>query len=623
MPLKTLRFQPGIRREGTSYSAEGGWYDSQWVRFRTGLPEKMGGYQRISSFTYQGVCRSLFPWVTLALVPYIGLGTNLKYYIVSGGEYYDITPIRRTVTLVNPFSTTMGSVVVSVHDVGHGAIDGDFVTFSGVSNPVGGITIDGEYQLTYVDADNYTIVGNTAATSTVSGGGGATVDTSYQLNVGPAIQVPQGGWGSSWWGSGGWGTGASADIPLQLWSASNFGEDLVFGPRGGGVYYWDSSSGFVGNPGVNISTLSGASGTPQIQNRILVSDIYRFVLLFGADSYAVPGTLNPMLIRWSDQESAANWTPSATSKAGELTLSRGSKIETAIQTRQEIVVFTDVAVYSLQYAGAPTYWGATLLADNISLMGPNAAITIGTTAYWMGQDKFYIYDGSVRTLPCDVRRTVFGNFNMEQSEQVSCGTLEAFNEIWWFYCSNGATTPDKYVVYNYLENIWYCGDISRTAWMDSSLFADPIGADPTNYNLVYHEVGSDDLSTETTASIPAYIESAQFDIDDGDFFAFVWRVMPDMTFEGSSASSPSGTLTIKAMKGSGSGYNSPASQGGSSTGSVARTATSPIEAYTNQVNIRVRGRQLVLRFESSDIGVTWQLGTPRIDWKKDGTGSNR
>jgi hypothetical protein len=402
---------------------------------------------------------------------------------------------------------------------------------------------------------------------------------------------------------------------LRLWSQSNFGEDLIFGPRGGNLYYWDASAG-VSTRAVALSSLAGANGVPTVQNFIAVSDISRFVFAFACNEIG-SSIQDPLLIRWSDQESATDWTPAATNQAGSLRLSFGSEIVAAIQTRQEIVVFTDSALYSLQYLGAPEVWGAQLLGDNISIESQNAVAIGSGVVYWMGVDKFYKYDGRVNTLKCDLRRHVFGDINQDQGSQIFAGTSEGFNEVWWFYCSAGSTTINRYVVYNYLEEIWYYGTMERTAWLDSGLLDFPIAA-TYHKNIVLHENGVDDNVTGTPLAINAYIESAEFDIEDGQNFGFIWRMLPDVTFTGSTISNPSLNMTLIPMKGSGSGFNTPQSLGGSSSAAVTRTATVPIEQFTNIVYIRVRGRQLIMKAESTGLGVTWQLGSPRIDVRPDG-----
>lgn len=691
MPLKKILLKPGVNKENTRYTNENGWYVSDKVRFRQGTPEKIGGWQRISTSTFLGVCRSMFNWVTLSFQNLLGLGTNLKYYIEQGGSYYDITPIRETVTLTDPFTATLNSSVITVADSSHGALNGDFVTFSGATGLGGNITaamLNKEHQITYINANSYTItVTGTANATDVSGSpGGGTVTAAYQINTGPSVQVPLTGWGAGTWGTGTWGSGSGSSIALRIWDNANFGEDLVFGPRGGPIYYWDAT-GTVNTRGVLLSSTGGTvtltiatpcvitlstvlaegtaiklattgalptgltagttyylrnvdgvtanlsatatgalinttgtqSGThsiselvdvPTVQNFLLVSDISRFLIVFGTNEIG-SATLDPMLIRWGDQESVTNWYPSATNQAGSLRLSDGSEIITARQTRQEIVVWTDSAIYSLQYLGPPDVWGAQSLGSNLSIIGPNATALASGRIYWMGVDKFYVYDGRVQTQRCDLRRHIFSNINLAQNDQVFAGTNEGFNEIWWFYCSAGVTTIDSYVVYNYVEDIWYYGSLGRTAWSDSGLRDYPQAA-TYNYNIVDHERGVDDNATGTPTAITAYIESAEFDIDDGEHFGFVWRMVPDLTFEGSTAATPQVTMTMYGMNGSGSGFNTEAAK------AVARTSTVTIEQFTNIVYTRIRGRQMIIEISSDGLGTTWQLGAPRIDIKQDG-----
>lgn len=624
MPLKKLQIQSGVNREATRYANEGKWYDCDKVRFRSGYPEKIGGWARFSANTFLGVCRSLWNWITLAGLDLMGVGTNLKFYIERGAQYYDITPIRDTVTLANPFTATNGSAVITVLDVAHGCITGDYVTFSGATGLGGNITaavLNREYQVTVLTVDSYTFTATATANATDAAGspGGGTVTAAYQISTGPAFSVPLTGWGAGTWGSGTWGITAATDN-LRLWSQSNFGEDLIINPRGGGIYYWDASAGLT-QRAVNISTLAGASGTPTIANFVLVSDTSRFVFAFGTTD-VVTNVYDPMLIRWSDQENVTSWTPSAVSQAGNIRLSHGSGIVGAVQTRQEIIVFTDSTLYSLQYLGAPEVWGAQLMGDNISICSQNAMTIASGVVYWMGVDKFYKYDGRVSTLRCDLRQHVYQNINTAQFGQVFCGTNEGFNEVWWFYCSEGSTSVDRYVVYNYLEDIWYYGTMARTAWLDSGLRPNPIAA-TYSYNLVSHEVGYDDQETGTALPISAYITSSEFDLDDGHSFAFVWRVLPDITFRGSTTSSPQVTMYLLPLNNSGSGYhvdNVAANQsvGGDSFANVTRVATVPIEEFTGQIYTRVRGRQMAIKVESTALGVAWQLGAPRLDLRPDG-----
>jgi hypothetical protein len=617
MPLQKILFKPGVNRENTRYTTEGGWYECDKVRFRQGNPEKIGGWTRFNPNTFLGVCRSLWSWTTLGGNKLVGVGTNLKFYVCQGGQYYDITPIRASSTINNnPFVATLSSDVITVTDTAHGCITGDFVTFSGAVGLGGNITagvLNAEHQVTVVDADTYTItVAAVADAADVSGspGGGASVVAAYQLTTGPEFEVPVVGWGAGGWGTGVWGTGTADPIPLQMWNQFNFGEDLIFGPRGGGIYYWDSSAG-VTTRGVNL-TVSGDADTPLFQNKIIVSDSSRFVLVFGTNDYG-SAVLDPMLIRWSDQEDPFTWAPAITNQAGSIRLSHGSEIVTALQTRQEIVTFTDQALYSLQYLGPPFVWGTQLLGDNISIAGPNAVTLASGVIYWMGVDKFYAYDGRVQTLNCDLRRHVFNDFNQDQSAQVFAGTNEGFNEVWWFYCSAGSTVVDKYVIYNYLEKIWYYGTLGRTAWLDSGLLNYPLAATYLN-NLVSHEDGVDDNATDMPAPIVATISSSEFDIGDGHNFGFIWRVLPDLTFAGSANSpAPQVTMTLQGLTNSGSGVRDSAGQN-----VIKGSAYVVTEEFTGQIYTRVRGRQLIFKIDSDQVGTTWQLGAPRIDIRPDG-----
>lgn len=617
MPLQKLLFKPGVNRETTRYAAEEGWFDCDKVRFRGGLPEKIGGWQPLSSYTFLGLCRSLHSWVTLSNQKLLGVGTNLKFYLEKGGLYYDVTPERTPsgVSLTNPFATTSGSTTVTVTDANGGYINGDFVTFSGAS-AVGGLTLNGEFQITYLTGNTYTIESATAASSSATGGGSVTAK--YQINVGPEIEVPLVGWGAGGWNQGTWGNGIeTATDSLRIWSQSNFGEDLIFGPRNGAVYYWDASNadGLNGRA-VVLSAISGASNTPTVQNFILVSDISQFVFCFGANTIG-SAVQDPLLIRWSDQANAAQWTPGATNQAGDIKLSKGSQIVTALQSRQEVLVWTDAAMYALQYLGGALVWGSQLLGENISIASQNSAAYSDGVAYWMGRDSFYMYDGRVKNLRCDLKRYIFNDFNFDQIDQVFAGTNEGFDEVWWFYCSANSTTIDKYVIYNHALDVWYDGTLARSAWLDSGTRAHPVAATYSN-NLVMHEDGVDDNVTGTNTAISSFITSAQFDIQDGNSFSFIRRILPDVTFNGSTAESPSLTMELLPLQSSGSGFNSPLSEGGSNSAAVTRSAIVPVEAFTDQVYTRVRGRQLSIKIESGDVGVTWQLGAPRLDIRPDG-----
>lgn len=635
MPLKKLVQKAGVNRENTRYTNENGYYESEKVRFRQGTPEKIGGWQRISSATFLGICRSLWNWVTLGGQNLLGIGTNLKFYIQSQNDagYYDITPLRVTPAATlgnNPFSTVYFSNIVTVTDTAGGYFTGDFVTFSGATT-VGGLNLNGEYQISTVGTaiNTYTITAATTATSSAVGGG-ASVVAAYQINVGAATSVPFSGWGAGSWNTGTWGVGTTSTAALRLWSQANFGEDLLFAIFGGGIYIHKGSAG-LNTRGVLVSSLTGANYVPSVQNLILVSDASRFVFAFGCNDYGLTAQ-DPMLIRWSNQEDYLEWYPAATNQAGSVRLSHGSKIVSVLQTRQEILVWTDSSLYSLQYAGPPVVWGTQLLGDNVSIAGPNAAALASGVSYWMGIDKFYKYDGSVRTLRCDLRQYIYNDINLTEASQFFATTNEGFNEVWFFYCSltgpngtNTVTNPnvivDSYVIYNYFENngegVWSYGKMQRSAWLDSGLRNYPMAATYSN-NIVYHEYGVDDNETATPLPIYAKISTSEFDIDDGDRFGFVRRILPDLNFTGSTIDNPQVTLTLTPLQNSGSGYNNPQSVGGTNVSTITRSATVPIEAFTGQVFIRVRGRQMTLTMESNQIGCAWQMGSHRLDIKQDG-----
>ena len=633
MPLKKILFKPGVNKENTRYTTEGGWYEADKIRFRQGNPEVIGGWVRISTNTFLGVCRSLWNWVLLDGKNIVGLGTNLKFYLENGGAYNDITPIRASSTInTNPFVATNGSAVITVTDTAHGAITGDFVTFSGAVSLGGNITatvLNAEYQITVLTANTYTFVATATANATdVSGspGGGASVVAAYQISVGPEVQQVLEGWGSGGWGLGTWGNGAPVATvfgALRIWSQQNFGEDLVFNPRGGGLYYWDATGG-LSTRGVLVSSIPGADAeVPSVVNLVAVSDTSRFVFCFGCDDYG-SSVLNPMLIRWSDQENILIWSPAITNQAGSVTLSHGSEIIAVVQSRQEQIVFTDSAVYSLQYLGPPVVWQTQLLGDNTSIYGPNAAVLASGVVYWMGIDKFYKYDGRVQTLNCDLRRFIFNDINKNQNLQVFAGLNEGFNEIWWFYCSENSTEIDRYVIYNYIENegkgVWYYGTMGRTAWLDSGLRDYPLAAtyQPNSTgNLVEHENGLNDNATGTTIALDAYVSSSEFDIEDGHNFGFVWRIIPDLTFGDSTNSptavSPRVTMSLLGLSNSGSGVVNTASALVTKGSNFVIT-----EEFTGQIMTRIRGRQMIFKIASNQINTQWQLGAPRIDIRADG-----
>lgn len=869
MPLQKILFKPGVNRENTRYTTEGGWYDSEKVRFRQGTPEKIGGWEQISSARFEGTCRSLWNWSSLGGVDWIGMGTQNKYYIEQGFNYYDVTPIRATTgntPLSGPFVATSGSTTITVTDVGHGCTTGDFVSFRGaialstqtytaddatdfitfttaLPNGTqievfttgvvpGGLAVDTRYyvinasgatcqlalsnggspvditdagtgtqtfaletgitaavlnsnfKVTVLTVDTYTITSTVAATAYDTGTGGSYVSAYYEIPAGVDTATAIDGWGAGTWGGGTWGNGQTSIQQPRLWSAQNFGQDLIAGYRGGPLYYWNGTLGvparsltadvtsqtftvsigvsatvtwdgsndlpngtpvklsttgalptglndtstyyvinvdtgahtcnlsttyggsaittsgtqsgtqtmysptifetsvlpidntammletsgtlptgfltgvtyyvvqsdssnntfqlsatagghaivskvagtgteYVSSRMIPVSSLAGADAyVPLFQNYLLVSDASRFTIVFGTNDYGST-TLDPMLIRWSDQESLTTWFPSVTNQAGSLRLSHGSEIITALQVRQEILVWTDASLYSLQYLGAPFVWGSQLLMDNISIVSQNAACIVSGVTYWMGLDKFYKYDGRVQTMRCDLRQYIFQDINRAQYGQIFSGSNEGFNEVWWFYCSGTSTTIDKYVIYNYAEDIWYYGSMARTAWSDSALSGYPVAATYAQ-NLVYHEYGNDDNVSGTPTAMNAYISSSEFDIGDGHNFGFIWRLLPDVTFRGSTVASPDTptvTMYMQPLQNSGSGYNVPASVGGSDNEPVVQTRAPTavqVEEFTGQINVRVRGRQISFKIESDQLGCQWQLGAPRMDIRKDG-----
>ena len=633
MPLQKLTFRPGVNREGTNYSNEGGWFDCDNIRFRSGFPEKIGGWIRLSASTFKGVCRSMWNWVTLGGANLLGVGTNLKYYIENGGIYYDITPIRKTTTGTATFAATNGSAVLTVTDATHGCLVGDFVTYTLAVSLGGAITatvLNQEYQIISTPtANTYTINVTTLATGADTGNGGGATVAAYQINVGTVTQIPLVGWGGGGWGLGYWGVGGSSNTQLRLWSNDNYGQDLIIAARNGAIYYWIASTG-TSVRAQSLSTLSTAAGyagtyVPYQTLEVSASSIQRFVIAFGANPY-VSGTpnstFNPMLIRWSDQDNPYEWVPAITNQSGEFPLSHGSSIVSFINTRQEILVWTDSALYSMQYLGPPYIWGFNILMDNISVMSPNSMITINNITYWMGVDKFYMYSGRVDTLPCSLRQYIFNDINLLQAYQVFCGGNEGYNEVWWFYCSTDSTAVDKYVIYNYLDKVWYYGSMSRTAWLDSGLRQYPMA---TNYDTsaltgrtLYHEADVDDVAGATPVAIDAYIQSSDFDIGDGHNFGFVWRILPDINFNGSNVDQPYVTMTVKPRQNSGSAYSASNSPEVQSANNYAVSKSYNVQLFDGQVYTRLRGRQMAFRIESTELGVAWQLGSPRIDIRPDG-----
>ncbi len=724
MPLQKLQFRPGVNREGTTLANEGGWYDCDKVRFRSGFPEKIGGWAVETYTTFLGYCRSLWNWVTLKGFNLMGVGTNAKFYVENGGVYYDITPIRVT----NLNSTTFAAVTsspfspfITVTDSSASSLQaGDFVTFSNSASLGGNITntiLDQEYQIQSVTSGTvYTIVaraagtsvaglnftvntttstislpvgtvmangdtvalvigggagapgglnyavtyylvnvaGNTCQLSLTSGGapitltsegtglqalyftvfsnasdsgtGGSATDAAYQINTGYPIYTIGTGWGTGSWSRGTWGSGFTTGFGLQLrlWSQSNFGEILLFNPRGGSLYEWAPGSGSTPAYGTRGTVVSGTY-TPSLINEILVSDQSRIVICFGCNdpsgTYATT-ELDPMQIRWSAQESYTVWEPQATNQAGDQRLSHGSQIVGALQTRQEINVWTDAAIYAMQYIGPPLVWQITLLADNISIASPNAMATASGVVYWMGVDKFYIYSGRVETLPCSVRTYIYNDINRNQFAQIQAGTNEGYSEVWWFYCSANSDIIDRYVIFNYLDHVWYYGSMDRTAWLDSPLRQFPVATTGKNL-MVYHEAAIDDGTTNPPSPINAYVQSSDFDINDGHNYGFVWRIIPDITFDGSNTTgsttvNPAVQFTVRPRQNPGSGYGVSPSPTVKSAQSYAGQTTYTVQEFTEIVYSRIRGRQMAFKVSSDTLGTQWQLGVPRIDVRPDG-----
>ena len=656
MPLQKLQLRPGVNRESTTLANEGTWFEMDKVRFRSGYPEKIGGWVKDTgaanttggalappSGSFWGACRSLFNWITLAGFNLMGLGTNLKYYIqqTANGTFYDVTPIRATDTVAsNAFTTSNTSTTVQVNDTAHGAQAGDFVTISGVGGPVNGIPaadLNKEHQIATIVSNNaYTIVVATAATS--SGTTGAATFT-YQITTGSDVYTSGVGWGAGGWGgvtsgytSTGWGSPAPAGlgigVQLRLWSQDNFGDYLLLNPRGGAIYLWVPAA----NPTVynraqvisstNTNTQDGIqywltdSSCPTVANIVATSDTSRFAIAFGCNEIG-SSTLDPLLVRWSDQEDYKVWAPAATNQAGSFKLSVGSSIVCELQSRQEILIWTDAALYSMQYIGPPFVFSFQILADNISIISPNAAATAANITYWMGTDKFYMYSGRVETLYCPLRQYIFGDINISQQYQFFAGTNEAYNEVWFFYCSANSNEIDRYVIYNHLEKIWSYGNLARTAWLDTPLRDYPSAAG-YNGNLIYHEDGVDDGTTNPPSPITSYIQSADFNIGDGHNFGYVWRMIPDITFDGSTVNNPEVTFSMRPRQNPGANYSTAADADVVSTQNYQNQRNYLVQQFTQIIYTRVRGRQMAFKILSDGLGVQWQLGVPSIDVRPDG-----
>ena len=702
MPLQKLQFRPGINRETTSYSNEGGWFDMDKVRFRFGYPEKIGGWIKSSTTTFLGTCRALHPWVALDGTNYLGVGTHLKYYINEGGGYNDITPIRTTTSAgevtfsasdneldgaISAIDTTItltsssgfptsgrikidseiityaslssnnligcvrgvNDTVAATHadeadvlcatlvvsDSNHGALENDFVTFSGAATLGGVIAADilnQEYQITSIINDNsYQVEARTVstigsittttglnptyvfATSADSGNGGGSIVGTYQINTGLDTTIVGNGWGAGTWGRGAWGSGTSLSASgqtLRIWSHDNFGEDLLMNVRDGDIFYWDRTNG-TSTRAVELASIAGANKVPIVAKQIMVSDRDRHVIAFGCDSELNPGVQDPLLIRFSDQENILEWQSLVDNTAGDLRIGSGSKIITALETRQQVLVFTDTSLHAMQYLGPPFTFGINSISENITIASPLAAIAVEDNVFWMGAEEFYAYGGAVQRIPCSVRDYVFSNINNDQLEKVTAGLNTAFSEVTWFYPSGSSSENDSYVTYNYDQKIWYYGLMSRTCWLDRGVNIDPLAASPDHY-LYLQEIGFDDGSTSPASAISSYIESSQMDLGEGDQFAFMRRLIPDLTFRNSTAETPQATMTLKVRNFPGGNYLA------SDSRSVTKTASIPVEQFTEQVFVRLRGRSFAFRIESEDTGVAWRLGSPRVDIRPDG-----
>mgnify|MGYP001407957486 FL=1 len=644
MPLTKLQFRPGVNRETTSYSNEGGWYDCDKVRFQAGTPEKIGGWQKISGSSFLGTSRALHPFVALAGDRYMGNGTHLKYYIEEGGGYNDITPIRETTAAgAITFSATSGSSTLTVTDVGHGAIVNDFVTFEnavalgGSTAKITAAVLNQEYQITAILTDaSYQIVARevaivpnitvngaytptpVVATSADTGNGGSACKGLYQVNTGLDTTVSGTGWGAGTWGRLGWGFGSSLlafGDTLRIWTHDNFGEDLIINVRDGGIFYWDESEATKLSPygrAVALSDLAGVDSTaPTVAKQVMVSDRDRHVLVFGCDPQDNIGVQDPLLIRFSDQANPLVWAAQATNTAGDLRIGTGSQIITAVETRQQILVFTDRSLHAMQYLGPPFTFGISLISENLTIASPLSAIAVDDMVYWMGEDAFYVYSGQVQKLPCSVRSYIFDDFNNGQIEKVTCGVNSSYSEIWWFYPSASSANVDRYVIYNYQEKAWYYGALTRSAWVDRGISPFPVAA-ALDGHLYYHEFGSDDGSQNPPTAIPSFIESSQMSLGAGDSFVFLTRLIPDITFAGSTASSPTVSMTLESRQFPGADYT------GTNINAVTRSATTPVEQFTDQVYVRLRGRSFSLKINSTTTGVEWRLGTPRVDIRPDG-----
>tara|TARA_R110000824_G_scaffold43019_4_gene125991 strand:- start:823 stop:2676 length:1854 start_codon:yes stop_codon:yes gene_type:complete len=615
MALSKINFAPGVNKEGTEYSADSGWFDSDKVRFRKGRPEKIGGWTKFSETSFLGVCRSILDWASLESIRYIGLGTHLKFYVVSGDLFNDITPIRLTSGAGDPtFAAANGSSTITVTENAHGAVVNDFVTFSDAASLGGTIiaaVLNQEYQVASVPTTNtFTIVAKDTSGVTVTangsdtGNGGSSTVAAYQINTGTNSFATGTGWGTAGWGVTAFGSVSSLSSAgqLRLFSQDVFGEDLVFNPRGGGIYYWDESAG-TGSRGVNITSLSGASNAPTIALQVMVSDIDQHVIAFGTNPIG-SSAIDPLFIRFSDQENAADWTPTATNTAGGVRINSGSQIIGAVQGRQEIIIFTDVSVHSMRFIGAPFTFQFQTISSDVSMISPNAAVNARGSIYFMDKGGFYVYNGSVQPLPCSVKEFVFSNLNEDQAFKVFAAENNAFSEVTWFYpVGTGDTEVTNYVTFNYAENLWSVGTLVRGAWRGAGTRNNPLASSiitSTNANYLYsHEDGFDDDGSAMTA----FIESGDLEMDDGERFMLIRRIIPDFAFSGTTGDA-SIDMTIK-------GKDFPLQD-------ASTLSSSTVTSSTLQNHIRVRSRSPIVRLESTGAGYGWRLGNLRFDIRTDG-----
>lgn len=634
MALSKLQFRPGINREITEYTNEGGWYDCDKVRFQKGFPEKILGWVKKYDTSLLGQCSEMLSWSNIEGTRLTAFGTHLKLIADSTGVFTDITPLRSTTSAgAITFSATSGSSTVTVNHASHGANINDFVTFSGSDSLGGNITADvlnQEYQIqSVVDADTYTIRARTVgeilditvdglvsdtpvvASASDTGNGGAAVIGAYQIPTGQTSTISGLGWGAGGWSEDGWGSASSTPIlvgGLRLWSMDPFGENMVANPRNGGIYYWDSSTP---DRAVNIADLPGANAVPTIAKQILVSDRDRHVIAFGCDTEANPGVQDPLAIRFSDQENLATWNSTATNTAGELRISSGSEIVRAIETRQQILVFTDTSLYGMQYLGPPFTFGVGVLSENVTIKSPRAVETADDIVYWMGQQEFYYYSGTVQRLPCSVRDYVFSDFNNQQADKVFSGLNACHSEVWWFYPSASSTDVDRYVIFNYSEQTWSIGTLDRTSWLDRGLFDYPLATDTNSY-VYEHENGLNDGSTNPSQPIASFIESAPIDIGDGENFMLIRRAIPDIQFTNSTEPLPSADVSLSVRNFISGPYSK------TQTRTFNDPAAAPSDQRTDQLFYRLRGRQMRMRIDESSRNVTWRLGSPRVDLRPDG-----